>query len=146
MQGTVIALAQRPVKGAEMTTCEHLNVSRTEGVVGDHGASWKRQVSLLDEAAWNVVCESLGHDLPWTVRRSNILIQGIDLPRLVGQNVSLGTAEIEVVGEVTPCHLMDAVKKGLKDALATEWRGGVYGRVIESGVVQIGDKISPIER
>jgi len=38
------------------------------------------------------------------------------------------------------------VKNGLKDALATEWRGGVYGRVIESGVVQIGDKISPIER
>ena len=68
------------------------------------------------------------------------------MPGLVGQNVSLGTAEIEVLGEVTPCHLMDTVKNGLKDALATEWRGGVYGRVIESGVVQIGDKISPIER
>lgn len=146
MQGTVIALAQRPVKGAKMATCDYLNVSRKEGVVGDHGTSRKRQVSLLDEATWNVVCESLGHDLPWTVRRSNILTQGIYLPGLVGQNVSLGTAEIEVLGEVTPCHLMDTVKNGLKDALATEWRGGVYGRVIESGVVQIGDKISPIER
>ena len=146
MQGTVLALAQRPVKGAEMVICDHLKISRTDGVIGDHGTSGKRQVSLLDEASWNIVCESLGQDLPWTIRRSNILIQGIDLPGLVGQNVHLGTAEIKVLGEVTPCHLMDAVKKGLKDALAIEWRGGVYGRGIESGVVQIGDKISPIER
>ena len=145
MQGTVLALALRPVKGAEMVTCDSLNLSRKEGVIGDHGTSRKRQVSLLDEVAWNVACESVGHDLPWTVRRANILIQGIDLPGLVGQTVRLGSTEIEILGEVTPCHLMDAVKNGLKDALVPEWRGGVYGRVIESGGIQIGDKISSIK-
>ncbi len=144
MQGTVLALAQRPLKGAEMLTVDHLNMSREEGVIGDHGSSKRRQVSILDVQAWNAACAAVGQDLPWTVRRANILIEDVDLPGLVGQIVRIGTAEIEILGEVTPCHLMDSVKLGLKDALMPEWRGGVYGRITQPGTVRIDDQISSI--
>ncbi len=145
MQGTVLALAKRPSKGASMVTCELLDLSTSGGVIGDHGTSLKRQVSFLDEAAWNHVCDTIGHDMPWTFRRSNILVQGIDLPTLIGTKVRLGTAVIEVLGEVTPCNQMEDVQRGLKDALTPNLRGGVYGRVIKTGKVHNGAKISPIK-
>ncbi len=80
--------------------------------------------------------------MDWTERRSNVLVSGLDLQALVGSQIRLGSALVEVRGEVVPCHVMDAAKKGLKRALKLEWRGGVYGRVVESGQVHVGDKIT----
>ena len=111
-------------------------------MIGDHGTSRRRQVSLLDEDSWNAACIEVDEALNWTTRRSNVLVSGLDLQNLVGSQIRLGSALVEVMGEVVPCHVMDAAKKGLKHALKPDWRGGVYGRVIESGQVHVGDKIT----
>ena len=142
MQGTVLALALRPVKSQAVIVRDTLELSPKMGVIGDHGTSRRRQVSLLDEAAWKAACIEVGEELNWTTRRSNVLVSGLDLQTLVGSQIRLGSTLIEVMGEVVPCHVMDAAKKGLKLALKSEWRGGVYGRVIESGQVHVGDKIT----
>lgn len=144
VQGTVLALALRPEKGGVMALAESLSLTPENGVIGDHGTSKRRQVSLLDVAAWQAACSEAGATLPWTTRRSNILVQCDDLQSLVGQSIQLGTAHVQVLGEVTPCHFMDAAHDGLKDALASDWRGGVYARIIESGVVTPNDVISQI--
>ena len=144
VQGTVLALALRPEKGGAMALAESISLTPENGVIGDHGTSKNRQVTLLDEANWIAACEEISTKLPWTARRANILVQGIDLPKLVEQRVWVGTALVEVIGEVDPCYVMDAAQNGLKDALKTDWRGGVYARVIESGVVAPDDKISQI--
>ena len=146
VQGTVLALALRPEKGQAMALAERLSLTPENGVIGAHGTSKRRQVSLLDVAAWQAACSEAGTTLPWTTRRSNILVQieGTDLQSLVGRSIQLGTAHVEVLGEVTPCHFMDAAHDGLKDALASDWRGGVYARIIESGVVTPNDVISQI--
>ena len=117
-------------------------MSPVAGVIGDHGKSRRRQVSLLDEAAWRAACAELDTELIWTIRRSNVLVSNLDLEALIGRKIQLGSAVVEVVGEVVPCHVMDAAKKGLKHALKPNCRGGVYGRVIESGQVHVGDKIT----
>ena len=117
-------------------------MSPLEGVIGDHGNSSRRQVSLLDEAAWRAACAELDAELEWTTRRSNVLVSNLDLQALVGRKIQLGSAVVEVIGEVVPCHVMDAAKQGLKAVLKPQYRGGVYGRVIESGQVHMGDKIT----
>ena len=142
MQGTVLALALRPEKGGAMALAESISLTPENGVIGDHGTSKNRQVTFLDEANWIAACEEIAADLPWTTRRANILVQGLDLPKLVEQQVRVGTALVEVIGEVDPCYVMDAAQNGLKDALKPDWRGGVYARVIESGIVVNEDKIS----
>ncbi len=144
VQGSVLALALRPEKGGAMALAESLSLTPENGVIGDHGTSKRRQVSLLDVAAWQAACSETGATLPWTTRRSNILVQCDDLQSLVGKSIQLGTAHVQVLGEVTPCHFMDAAHDGLKDALASDWRGGVYARIIESGVVTPNDVISQI--
>ena len=142
MQGTVLALALRPVRSQAVVIQDSLEMSPLEGVIGDHGKSSRRQVSLLDEAAWGVACAELDAELEWTTRRSNVLVSNLDLQALVGRKIQLGSAVVEVIGEVVPCHVMDAAKQGLKAVLKPQWRGGVYGRVIDSGQVHVGDKIT----
>ena len=141
VQGTVLALALRPEKGGAMALAESISLTPEDGVIGDHGTSKRRQVTLLDEAAWQTACSEVGTELDWTVRRANILVRGIDLPKLVEQQVRIGTALVEVIGEVDPCHVMDAAQSGLKAALKPHWRGGVYARVIQSGFVSTNDNI-----
>ncbi len=142
MQGSVLALALRPVKSKAVIVQDTLELSPQAGVIGDHGTSRRRQVSLLAEGSWNAACIEVDEALNWTIRRSNVLVSGLDLQKLVGSQIRLGSALVEVMGEVVPCHVMDAAKKGLKHALIPDWRGGVFGRVIESGKVHVGDKIT----
>ena len=92
MQGTVLALALRPVKSQALIVQDTLELSPKTGVIGDHGTSRRRQVSLLDEAAWKAACIEVGEELDWTTRRSNVLVSGLDLQTLVGNQIRLGSA------------------------------------------------------
>jgi MOSC domain-containing protein YiiM len=42
---------------------------------------------------------------------------------------------------------MDEAHDGLREALSADWRGGVYGKVLEGGPIRIGDPVrwAPIE-
>jgi MOSC domain-containing protein YiiM len=142
VQGTVLALALRPEKGEAMALAESITVTPTDGVIGDHGTSKRRQVSLLDVTAWKTACSEIGVELDWTTRRSNILVSNPNLKELVGIQIRIGSALVEIIGEVIPCHVMDSAQDGLKRALKPEWRGGVYGRIIATGQVNVGDKIT----
>ncbi|MEE3310768.1 MAG: MOSC domain-containing protein [Candidatus Thermoplasmatota archaeon] len=145
MQGTVLALALRPEKGGAMALAESISLTPENGVMGDHGTSQRRQITLLDDAAWQTTCSEIGIELDWTVRRANVLVQGLDLPSLVNQRVQIGTSMVEIMGEVTPCYLMDEAQSGLEAALTPDWRGGVYARIVTSGSVEIGGQIEPIQ-
>ena len=125
-----------------MALAESISMTPGNGVMGDHGTSQRRQVTLLDEAAWGIACSEIGAELDWTVRRANMLVQGLDLSSLVNQKVHIGTALAEVMGEVTPCHLMDEVHQGLEAALEPDLRGGVYARIIHAGHVDIDGSIT----
>lgn len=142
MQGTVLALALRPIKSQAVALQSSIEMAPEAGIIGDHCSSRRRQVSLLDVAAWGAACTELGVDLEWTARRSNILVSGLNLQTLVGSRIQLGSAIVEIIGEVVPCHVMDSAKNGLKSALKPEWRGGVYGRVVVPGKVEVGDLIT----
>jgi len=125
-----------------MALAESITLTPENGVQGDHGTSKRRQVTLLDEAAWQTACSEVGTELDWTVRRANVFVQGLDLPSLLNQQIRVGTTLVEVIGEVTPCYLMDEVQSGLEAALQPNWRGGVFARIIDPGSVEVGGNIS----
>lgn len=66
------------------------------------------------------------------VFRRNILVEGLDLPALIGQRFTLGGVEFEGTGESKPCHWMNAaVAPG-----AEEWlrgRGGLRVKILSDG-------------
>jgi len=34
---------------------------------------------------------------------------------------------------------MEEAQAGLRDALGSAWRGGVFGEIVESGLIRVGD-------
>ena len=116
------------------------------GLEGDHkGAKFpRRQVSVLALEDWRAALAELSDlagavELPWTARRANLLVEGVRLPRAIGARLRIGSVLIEVTAQTYPCGRMDEAHPGLLKALAQEWRGGVTGRVVEGGLIAIGD-------
>ena len=114
-----------------------------KGITGDfRGATPDRQITILSESAWLRTCKSIDTTLPWTTRRANLLIGGIDFSAAdVGKTICIGDAKLEIKRETNPCSLMDQQHQGLKEALMPEWRGGVCCNVIAAGTIRIGDQV-----
>lgn len=102
----------------------------------------KREITLLSAESWADACRELGVDLPWRLRRANLLIEGIDLSTTIGATLSIGPTRIQVHGETKPCGIMDQQYDGLRKALAPKCRGGVYGQVLVGGTIRVGDHVT----
>lgn len=141
--GRLEGIARRDGKRAPMQTLERAEISTKTGVALDfRGKPGRRQVTIISAAAWRGVCADVGRDLPWTVRRANLLIDGADLPQTTGSVVRIGPVRLLVTGEVDPCSRMEEQCQGLRDALKPDWRGGVSCTVLEGGFVALGDSVS----
>ena len=75
-------------------------------------------------------------------RRANLLVSGLDLEGSRGRVLCVGASRIRVHGETRPCYRMDEAAAGLQAALEPEWRGGVYGEVVVSGDIEVGDAVA----
>jgi MOSC domain-containing protein YiiM len=61
------------------------------GVVGDYrgrakpnGRPSRRQVSVLRREDWAEAEAELADELPWTMRRANLMVEGVAIPRRPG--------------------------------------------------------------
>ena len=125
-----------------METMRRARVTCEAGVAGDpRGEPGPRQVSLLSQDLWTEACGELGVDLPWTLRRANLLIEGVSLSLAVGRRLHVGPVILEITDVSTPCAEMDAQHPGLRKALEGDSRGGLVGRVIEGGEINVGDTV-----
>ncbi|MGQ0672563.1 MAG: MOSC domain-containing protein [Hyphomicrobium sp.] len=121
-------------------------ISVEGGLEGDHkGPKFPlRRITVLAREDWETALAELTDlagpvPLPWTVRRANLLVEGLRLPRARGGRLRIGPVLLEVTYPTQPCGRMDEVHPGLLRALHPEWRGGVTCRVLEGGLVAIGD-------
>lgn len=144
--GRLAGIARREHKRAPMETLESAEISIETGVANDsRGKPGKRQVSLLSASAWQAACDELGQEAPWTTRRSNLLIEGLDLPKEAGRIIAIGDVRLRTTVEIDPCSRMDEQVPGLTNALKPDWRGGIGCEVIAGGTVSIGDEVSLVE-
>ena len=141
--GRLVGIARRDKKRAPMQELEVADISTDTGVALDsRGKPGKRQVTLLSADVWATICSELKRDIPWTLRRSNLLVAGIELPRRAGDIIQIGEVQLQAMAEVDPCSRMDEQCIGLTDALQPDWRGGVGCKVLSGGTVHIGDRVS----
>lgn len=139
----LLDIAVRPKSRAPMQTKFELMVSKVAGLEDDfRGKPGKRQVTVLSFEQWQLACNELGSELPWTTRRANLLVEGVSFnSSMVGQQIKIGQLLLLITRETDPCPRMDAQHQGLTQALTPDWRGGVCCRVIADGRIKVGDPI-----
>ncbi len=126
-----------------METLESAKVREESGVANDfRGKPGKRQVTLVSASAWAAVCDELGQEIPWTIRRANFLIEGVNFPKRTGDVIEVGGVRLLVTMEVDPCSRMEEQVAGLKQAMTPDWRGGVACTVLKGGTVRLGDDVA----
>jgi MOSC domain-containing protein YiiM len=140
----IVSLAVSKKKGTPKTPVKEIFLKKDHGVEGDaHAGPWHRQVSFLAteqiKAAW-----SSGLDVDFGSFAENIATIGVDWVTLpVGTRVRLGeTAEVEITQIGKECHNKCAIFYKAGDCIMP--RQGVFGRVLNEGLVRPGDSIEII--
>lgn len=148
MSGRLIGIARRPAPRAAMEEAGEGRIVVGGGLEGDHkGRKFPlRGITVLAREAWEEALAELDGangrvELPWTVRRANLFVEGLRLPRARGGVVRIGPVLLEVTYPTQPCRRMEEAYTGLLKALHPDWRGGITARVIEGGMVNIGDEV-----
>lgn len=122
-----------------MEQLDEARLSPEFGVEGDcRGKPGKRQITILFLEDWAAACLALGAERSWTLRRANLLVEGMNNPRAKGGTLAIGAARLLITGECDPCQRMDESWPGLQAALTPDWRGGLLAQVLEPGDIETG--------
>jgi len=135
---------------APLRAVEAMRVVEARGIEGNpryfgrinrEGLPSKRQVTLIEREQIAEHAATLNRDMiaPGFVR-ANIETTGINLVALIGEDVQIGGAVLNLYSARDPCEKMDAVCQGLR-TLMLDNRQGVLAQVVRSGVIRIGDSI-----
>lgn len=111
------------------------------GIEGNANQGGRRQVTILSSDAWNRVRDELGVIVEPASRRANLFVEGIALEESRGKILLVGSVKIQIHGETRPCEQMERAHPGLRATLGTDWRGGVYGEVLDDGEIAVGDAV-----
>lgn len=142
MTGRLIGIARKEKPYAVPETLREVRISVEAGLDGDcRGRVHDRQVTVLAREDWEAACKKLGRELPWTVRRANLYVDGLDLPQRPGALIKIGGLVLEVRGKTDPCSRMEQQAEGLRAALTPDWRGGVHCVVRAAGEIKLGDGV-----
>ncbi len=154
-RGQLVGIARRDKRRAPMEEIGAGSITTEAGLIGDHkGKKFRnRQITVLSLEQWLEALASIPAEvdgeplkLPWTARRANLLVEGVDLPRARGGILRIGPVKFEVTYPTQPCKRMDEAQPGLLKALHPAWRGGVTARVLEGGEIQLGDEVEILVR
>jgi MOSC domain-containing protein YiiM len=135
--GVLLAIATKQKTRAPMQLHTALELT-ARGLPGERAHPARSAVTVLSREAWDAACRELDASLPWTLRRANLLVDGVDLAGSAGQRLHIGALVLEISEETEPCRVMDALHPGLRAALAPDWRGGVSCRVIAPAEIRVG--------
>ncbi len=138
---TVTGIAVRTVEDGPMCEIDRAVAAVDCGIDGDLECRPDRGITFISSQQWAQVVRELNAELPWHLRRANVLVDAPDLSGWIGRTVRVGEIEVDIKAETKPCGLMEKLHGGLMDALKPELRGGVYGRVTAGGAFRIGDGI-----
>ena len=142
--GPVLSVALRTAQRGPMKEVSEATATVDGGLTGDIAVSRDRGITFLSARQWKQVNEELHANLPWHTRRANVLIDAGGLGELIGSTIKVGEVTVKVIAETKPCGLMDTLYSGLRQTLVPDYRGGVYGRVIQGGRICVGDKLAVI--
>ena len=143
--GRVEWIGLRPARRADIQVVEAAVLNPQAGIIGDRysGRSGTRHVTLIQSENLAAIAAHLGLEavLPQQLRR-NILVSGINLLALKDRPFRLGEALLEMTGDCHPCSRMEEIF-GPGGYNAVRGHGGITARVLQGGLVRVGDALKP---
>jgi MOSC domain-containing protein YiiM len=112
------------------------------GLEGDRFFGYKPdysgQVTFFAWETWDAARRELAvPSLSPAAFRRNLIVEGLDLPALIGRRFRLGAVEFEGTVESKPCHWMiQAVAPGAEAWL--RGRGGLRAKILTDGELRVG--------
>jgi MOSC domain-containing protein YiiM len=137
--GEIAAIWIKRFKRGPMDPVAEARLAAGRGLAGNKDQGGKRQVTVIDEAAWAEACREVGVAVPPTARRANVMLRGVDLEKSGGKILRLGSCVIRLYAATRPCERMEEAQAGLRAALGIHWRGGAFGEIVEGGAIRVGD-------
>ncbi len=122
-----------------MDPADQVTLIKDRGIEGCSNQGGWRQVTVIEKEVFDSLADSLGPQVEPITRRANVMTSGIRLEGTGGKVLRLGDCRIQLRGETHPCERMDEAVEGLRAALKPDCRGGMFGKIIEGGIVSIGD-------
>jgi MOSC domain-containing protein YiiM len=141
MRGRVEALWTKRAHRGPMDPHSEATFVAGQGIEGSVGWSRTRQVTIISLEAWRAMNKDLGAVVDPVARRANVMVSGVDLAMSRGRTLRLGDVRVLLLGETRPCERMAEAHEGMRAAMDGEWRGGVFGQVLDDGVVSVGDTV-----
>ena len=146
--GSVSWIGIRPEKRGAITAIPSVNISLESALEGDHYAKARgnRQVTLIQKEHVDGVSLILNTTVDPSLLRRNIVISGINLLALhdvqfkIGQDVIL-----EGTGYCHPCSRMEE-NLGPGGYNAMRGHGGITARVVNGGIIEVGDEVVMLNR
>jgi MOSC domain-containing protein YiiM len=114
----------------------------SRGLKGNADQGRRRQVTIITQEKWADLVRELGASISPSARRANLMISGIELAHSRERILRIGATRLRVGGETRPCERMDEAFDGLRQAMASDWAGGVYAEVLEDGEIAVGDEVA----
>lgn len=140
--GRVETIWIKRVRRGPMDRVDSVRALAGNGLEGNANQGGRRQVTLLSADAWESVCRELEAEVDPALRRANVLLRGIDLEGSRDRVLRIGDCRVRIHGETRPCRLMAESHPGLQEALDPDWRGGVYGEILDDAEIRVGDPAS----
>lgn len=141
--GRVEFIGVRAARGVPVQAVDAVQAVAGRGLVGDRysGGSGKRGVTLVQAEHLPVIAALAGLPVvdPATLRR-NLVVAGIPLLALKGRMFRIGEVLLEGTGPCDPCSKMEtALGEGGYNAM--RGHGGLCARIVEGGVIRLGDAV-----
>ena len=144
--GRVQWIGLRPRRDAEMLAVNDAIAVAGRGLQGDRYASQsgKRGITLIQAEHLPVIAALSGHDrVAASLLRRNIVVTGLPVVALKGRRFRIGEVLLEGTDDCDPCSRMEAAL-GPGGYNAMRGHGGLCARILEGGVLRVGDSVTPV--
>ncbi|MGD1892670.1 MAG: MOSC domain-containing protein [Cyclobacteriaceae bacterium] len=142
--GTVIWIGVRPERRNPLRAVNQVLAQEGVGLEGDHFSGKvqsKRQVTLISAEHIEAVASMLHRrEVDPGLLRRNIVVKGINLLALKDKQFKIGEAILEMSGLCHPCSRMEQ-NLGPGGYNAMRGHSGITARIIQEGVIRVGDEV-----
>jgi MOSC domain-containing protein YiiM len=147
-EGRVASIYIGPESEGPMEAVHEVLAVAGRGLEGDRyfqpaaGGEPDQEITLIESEAITAAASESGVDIRPEDARRNLVTEGVRLDELVGETFRVGEVEVEAIEPNPPCnHLQQLAGKPLLRPLAR--RGGVRGRIVTGGTIEVGAPIRP---
>lgn len=139
--GKVMAVCLSEKKGTQKNNVGSARFIRDWGVEKDaHAGKWHRQVSLLSNEKI-MEFRARGALVDYGAFGENLVVAGLDFSSLpLGTRFRCGGVLLELTQIGKECHGGCAIRRAMGDCIMP--REGLFTRVLEGGVISIGDDMT----